>query len=133
MEIIVVVTIVAVLAVLALPNFAKTVERNRVKDAETTLNIIFQAERIYKLDNGVYGDLASSLIPPTNHYLDANPSNGTWTYGTALGTANATYTATATRAGSGDTILLDNTFTGSTQTASPYNGHIYGGSHNLRD
>ncbi|MBI3332685.1 MAG: prepilin-type N-terminal cleavage/methylation domain-containing protein, partial [Candidatus Omnitrophica bacterium] len=57
-ELILVVILAAILAGIAVPSYVKMVEKSRVRDAESTLRMIFQAERIYRLDNQIYGRLA---------------------------------------------------------------------------
>ena len=135
LELLVVVAIVAILAAAALPNFQRMVERSRVQDAQTTLNMIFHAERIYRLDNNAFGTLAQLVA---GRYLSSDPNTNTtnWTFATA-NVAAATFTATATRVGggvfNGNTISLDQNFTGAPNPNPPYNGSRYAGTHPLRD
>lgn len=136
-----VVTIVGVLATLAIPTYGRMVERAKVRDAQTVLVSIFNAQRMYRLDQTAgtppvptYGTLPNLI---NNRYLtdpDPGPPPGTnrdWNFDTPVVTAN-TFTARARRIG-GDfdqkIIFLDQTYTG----APNYGGRVYGGDHILRD
>ena len=135
LELLITVIILGILATFAIPGFGKMVERSRVKDAQTTLNMIFQAERIYRLDQTppTYGNLAD-LYPPLGQYLPGNPNNANWNFTVTIPTPPAaTFTATATRNSgtwNGNTISLNETFTG---TDSDGDGFIYQGTHPLRN
>lgn len=130
MELLVVVVIVGILASIAIPSFGNAVERSRCRDAQSTLNIIFQAERIFRLDNNTYGTLAEL----TGRGYMPTPSSNDWTYTTGVVTA-ATFIATATRTGGGGfngrTIQIDERFTGASNPA--YGGTVYLGNHPLHD
>lgn len=97
LELLATVAIVAILAAVAIPGFSKMVERAKVRDAETTLNAIFQAERIYRLDQTplTYGTL-DDLV---NHGYFTNPNaNPNWLFRVPQQDTN-TFTAEATRTG----------------------------------
>lgn len=125
LELLVVVIIAGILAAIALPNFAKAIEKAKVRDAQGALNMTYQAQRMYKLDQGSYGAL-SNLV--TNQYLaDPNSTGNPWNY-TAANSGATLFTATATRAGGGSdydgkTVIVDQGF----------DGKSYKGTHPLRD
>ncbi len=84
LEILIVIVIIGILASLAIPNFIKTTEAAKGKEAVVNLETIRTAERMYYLDNNHHssnngGDF-SELVPS---YLPENPnSNPTrnWNY-----------------------------------------------------
>ena len=139
-ELLIVVAILGILAGLAVPNYIKMIEKNRVKQTQATLNIIYRAEGMYRLANGGYGTLAQMLA---GTYLDPNPNTSAeWTFTIVLGGTGSnppyeTFTATATRQGGGDyasnTIELDQDWTGEAVSASPYSSKTYFGNHPLHD
>ncbi|MFH2203925.1 MAG: prepilin-type N-terminal cleavage/methylation domain-containing protein [Elusimicrobiota bacterium] len=61
-ELLVVVTIIGVLAAVAIPRYAKTVETAKANDAAAAVKMIGYTNRMFRLDNGVYaaGVLADS-------------------------------------------------------------------------
>ncbi len=106
----IVVIIIAILAGTALPNYTRSVEKARMRDAEAKLNLIYQAERMYNLDIGGYAT-RTQLIPA----YSLEPDTADFAFTITVGTPAGGYTATATRQGSsyaGSTIALQNTFTG---------------------
>lgn len=110
---------------MALPNFGKAIEKAKVRDAQGALNMTYQAERMYKLDQGSYGTL-DQLI--SNQYLaDPRSTGNPWNY-TATNSGATLFTATATRSGGGadydgKTVIVDQSF----------DGKSYKGTHPLRD
>ena len=148
LEVLAVVAMVGILAAIALPSYQKMVERARVRDAQTTLNMIFQAERIFRLDSPLqtdplgtpqrFGSLNELVI---NNSLPDPRGSVDWTYVTT-GVTATTFTATATRNGGGagfvgTTIGLDQTFTGGLHypplDADGNPTKIYNGTHSLHD
>ncbi|GEM_PF-1327309 len=129
-ELLAVVVMVGILAGIALPSYQNMVERARVRDAQTTLNMIFQAQRIFRLDQTpqTYGDLPTLIA---RNYLPNPNGSADWTYTAAtVPGAPPTFTATATRNGggapyAGTGISLDQTFTGGPIPGPPYNGKTY--------
>ncbi len=71
-EILVVVVILAVLATLVIPNYRTAVVNATIDDAQTKLQLIRAAQRMYYLDEDVYtnGDLSSTHELVVNRYLD---------------------------------------------------------------
>ncbi len=142
-EVLIVIVIIGMLAALSIPSFERSVERARVKDAQVTLQMIFQAERIFLLDQGTsYGTLTPP--PPSytgtlvaNNYLPA-PSGNDWTYSAVISPPGTipTFQATATRVQpggqyNGRLIQLDQLFTNAPNPA--YGGRVFAGDHPLRD
>jgi prepilin-type N-terminal cleavage/methylation domain-containing protein len=124
LELLIVVVIIAALASLAAPGFSRSIERAKVKDAETVLSAIYTAEKIYRLDQGTYGTLANLTNTANNYMSDPNTSPD-WGY-TTSGVSATAFTATAQRTGgsfNGNTITVNENF----------NGSSYGGNHPLRD
>ena len=107
LEMLVVIVIVTVLAGIALPNYTRSAERARMRDAESKLNLVFQAQRIYRLDNGIYGT-GAQLIP---NYLP-NPDTAEWVFTDAAAPTAAAFSVRATRqtgAYATQTITIDQT------------------------
>ena len=130
LELLVVIIIIGVLAAAAIPSFGNSAERGRCREAQTTLQIIFQAQRIFRLDNGAFGTLAD--LTGRGYMPSPNP-NVNWNF-TIPANAATTFTATATRTGggfNGNTISLDEQFTNAPNAA--YGGRVYAGNHPLRD
>ena len=138
MELLIGLIIVGILVTMALPGFGKAMERARVKDAQAILASIANAERVYRIDQGAFGRVDTSLAAddlirgqgavPTNYISNPDPSNSNadWNFASS-NVAAATFTLTATRTGGGQhnnsTITVDQAF----------NGSSYGGTHTLRD
>ncbi len=55
-EVMIVITILSVMAGLAVPGYFRTIEQSRINEAVTTLNIIHMGEKIYRLNNGMFWD-----------------------------------------------------------------------------
>ena len=118
--------------VIGFPNYRRTIEKARVKDAQGTLAILFRAEQMYKLANPTYGTF-DQLI--SGNYLDPNPNSAQWTFSTSGATASA-FVATATRqVGSyaGNTVSLNQNWTGDPIDNGTYQGKAFFGDHPLHD
>lgn len=123
-ELLMVVVIVGALASLAAPGFSKSLERAKVKDAETVLAAIYTAEKIYRLDQGTFGT-GPNLSDAANNYMSDPNTSADWSYDIGALSAS-TFTATATRSGgSYDTKTITVT--------QDFDGDSYGGNHTLRD
>ncbi len=127
LELLAAIVILSILAAVAIPNFSRALERGRVRDGQSVLAAIFEAERMYRLDENSYGRLREDLVP--GRYLtDPDPGNTNtyWDFSTPAFAAT-TFTARATRTGGGGhhgtTIEVDQAF----------NGRAFGGNHLLRD
>lgn len=94
-ELMVVVIIIGILAGIAIPSFNKSMENARAREARTTLELIYNAEKIYRIDKVTYTTDWNSMAK----YIE-NP-NPTVYYTYAITSATATtFTAQATRNGS---------------------------------
>lgn len=123
LELLIVVFIITIFAGIALPNYTRSIERARMRDAESKLNLVFHAQRIYRLDNGSYG--AANDVIGTSYC----PSLGTneFAFSITLGNPANGYTATATRRNGGtyndSTISLTNDFQGAYTYTGQYNAN----------
>ncbi len=76
-EIMIALVVLAVLAGLAVPNYARTVEQSRIQEAVTTINIIHMGQKIYRLNNNTFwngGSNASVANIDTNLNVDISPT-----------------------------------------------------------
>lgn len=108
-ELLVVVIIIAVLAALAVPAFNNAMENSREREARSVLQLIYNAEKVYKVDKKVYADSFDHL----ESYIE-DPSTGAYYNFTLNSTDTASnFTATATRnTGSNPTVItIDQTGT----------------------
>ena len=99
-ELMVVLIVLAILAAMAVPSFNRSMENAREKEAKTTLELIYNAEKIYRLDKRMYCDsLSNGAFLP---YLE-DPNQKADYYDFTLAANNPappaiqTFTATATR------------------------------------
>ena len=86
-EVLIVVIILGILATIAIPQFAKTVERSRNGEATTIIGAIQTAEQVYRLDLQTYTTLLGNL--------DCTIGAKNWSYTILAG--SDTFTITATR------------------------------------
>ncbi len=106
-ELVVVVTIVGILAAVVLPSFARSFEIAKGRESETSLRILFEAERAYYFDNNSQyaslAQLAPTYIPSATGLDTAN-----WHYTVTVNPG--AFTGTATRQdGSNRTRAIDKT------------------------
>lgn len=101
LEVMMVVIIIGILATVTVPAFTRSFEIAKGRESETSLRIIFQAERAYYFDQtpNSYGTLAN-LVPtylPSANSLDS----ADWLYAAVPDNAATppTFVATATRTG----------------------------------
>ena len=83
MEIMAVVVIVGIMAVFAIPNFSKTVEKSHEQDAVTQLIALHGANEVYRAQNGVYwppDDLTGDTVAKINAALGLNLIESGMTY-----------------------------------------------------
>ncbi|MDD5255182.1 MAG: prepilin-type N-terminal cleavage/methylation domain-containing protein [Candidatus Omnitrophica bacterium] len=101
-EILTVIIIIAILAALALPQFATTRERALSKEAKANLKIIDAAEKIYRMEVGFYYPYSGSKTDPVeiNSDLKLSVTENNWDYAISGGSGSS-YVATADRQGSG--------------------------------
>lgn len=65
-ELLVVVIIVGIMATLALPMLVKTIEKAKLGEAATNLNLIRTGEKIYYLDLGYFSDIGAAGVSALN-------------------------------------------------------------------
>ena len=84
MEVLVVIIIIGILAALAMPGFGVSKERVLDKEAKANLALIQAAEKIYKMESGIYypSSGTTNVIADINTYLRVNLPAGalSWTY-----------------------------------------------------
>ena len=103
-EVLVVMLIIAILAALALPQFAATRERALSKEAKANLKLIDAAEKIYRMENAIYYPYAAGQVddPATiNDKLKLSISETNWNYSLVGDGSGGTYSAYANRSGTG--------------------------------
>jgi len=92
-EILIVVVIIAVLATLALPMLVKTIEKAKIGEVISNLNLIRTGQKIYFLEEGNFaGDIVSLNIEDPN-----TPSSRYFDYLITTGYNATDFTATGTR------------------------------------
>jgi len=93
-EVMVVVIIIGILVSMSVPIFTKTMESAREKEARTTLELIYNAEKIYRLDKKIY---ASSFNYMTSYLNDPNTTADYYDYNLTSSDPNTSFAVTATR------------------------------------
>lgn len=106
MELLFVVIIVAILATIALPGYARTTERAQQRQAWDMLQTIYASEQVFFSVNSTYSNTwTDPNTPPLDlgDYMDnPNRAGGPATYSvTVVAGSPPTFTATATRTGTG--------------------------------
>jgi len=100
-ELLIVVVIVGILATLALPMLVKTMEKAKLGEAASNLNLIRTGEKIYFLEYNQYWPTVSELNIEDPNTLDASgnpPANRYFNYDiTSVTTAPYNFTARAMR------------------------------------
>jgi prepilin-type N-terminal cleavage/methylation domain-containing protein len=92
-ELITTVIIIAILVSMAVPTYNKAVENAREREARTGLELIYNAQKLYRVDKATYAGTFAALAS----YIE-NPNNKSQYYTFAITAAAAnTFTATATR------------------------------------
>jgi len=82
LELIVVVIITAILVSLAIPQYTKTIERAKEKEAIANLKLMQAAQKIYKLEQGFfYPDFGTAVaVDVINENLRLDLNNNIWDY-----------------------------------------------------
>lgn len=119
-ELLVVVVIIGILATLAIPQYAKAIERAKGGKARHALGLIAQAEKMYRAELNTYLSVSDGGFNSggLGSYLELNEIDADTDWNYSVAGAAATFTATATRSGganNGETITLnqDGTWAGS--------------------
>ena len=105
-ELMVVLTVIAVMTAMAIPYFGRTLEQSQANIAAANLRAIWAAERFYWLENSTYTLNLSDLQPPTSTnpqalgLIDpeigpATPQNDYYDYYVSAGSGGITNTFTA--------------------------------------
>ncbi|OGX40870.1 MAG: hypothetical protein A3C53_02190 [Omnitrophica WOR_2 bacterium RIFCSPHIGHO2_02_FULL_68_15] len=97
LELLVTVVVIGIVAAVAMPLFARSMEREKGLYAEATLWAIFNAERAYFFDQipNNYGTLTNLQ---SSRYLSGNLNTTEWSYAVIrTGSPATAYSATATR------------------------------------
>ncbi|HWE37890.1 MAG TPA: prepilin-type cleavage/methylation domain-containing protein [Isosphaeraceae bacterium] len=110
-EALIVMTMMAVLVAISAPTFGRALEQSRLDVAAANLRAIWAAERLYRLDNPTFADLATlqslGLVDPS-----IVAGNAFYTYDVTPSTDGTAFVATATRAphnGGGGELTIDQT------------------------
>ena len=95
-----VVTMMAIISAMAVPSFRLAMEESKADIAQANLRAIWAAERFYWMSNRQYTEDINTLV--SLGLLDGSLTTTAINYSYAISTdaENATFTATATRAGS---------------------------------
>lgn len=111
LETLITVTIITIMASVAIPQYTKVVERGRFRTAQGLLQAIYAGEQVYETANGTYVNPATCATPWRCIYMD-NPNSPTMpvTY-TVSGLSATTFTATATHTPNGKTKTIDQNHT----------------------
>ena len=114
-ELLVVIIIIGILAALALPGFGVSKERVLDKEAKANLALIQAAEKIYKMESGIYYPSAgnTSVITDINTFLRLNLPTAALSWSYKIDTDNSQTTASRLPASSRVWTLI---YTGSTAT-----------------
>lgn len=109
-EVLIVVIIIGILATLALPMLTKTIEKAKVGEAISNLNLIRTGEKIYFLEYGYFSGGVGGI--DRLNIENPNSDNAYFTY-TITSSAGATdnFTATATRKDNAPEGYRGNTYT----------------------
>ncbi|PIQ82899.1 MAG: hypothetical protein COV76_01265 [Candidatus Omnitrophica bacterium CG11_big_fil_rev_8_21_14_0_20_64_10] len=127
-ELLVVVFIVGILGTIAIPQYQKSMEIAKVRNARAKIQLVVAAQKTHFLDWDAYAPDLGTLI--TRRYLTDLNLEQDWTYSTAPGGAGGAFTVTATRNANGgayanQTLLADtngNILAASTHTLENFSG-----------
>ena len=87
-ELIIVIVIIGVLAMIAVPQYGKIVEKSRITEAVVAMNALRGAQLRYMAEYDAYAATASSIdtdIPASKYFCDTADSPCTTTYGFETG------------------------------------------------
>jgi len=96
LELLMVIIVVGVLAAFALPKFATTREHALGKEAMANLKLVAAAERIYRMETGVFLHDGNEGLINDHLRLSLPTNNPNWNYAVAGATGDV-FSATATR------------------------------------
>ena len=125
-EIMIAITIMAVLAGLAIPGYFRTVEQSRANEAITNLNIIHMGEKIYRINNAAFWNGGGSATSGTiNPALNVDISTRYYTSYVFSGVGANGYTVRVTRnnvEGGASSRWYQNTYDNATQALTSTSG-----------
>jgi type II secretory pathway pseudopilin PulG len=113
-ELILVVTVMVILAAIAIPNFAKSKRRAVYKEGYANIKLIAAAERTYRVEQGGYVNCECSTAAKCagatgcNALLKLMLKTANWTYSVADDNTNKKITATAAASKCVYTLSSDN-------------------------
>jgi prepilin-type N-terminal cleavage/methylation domain-containing protein len=109
-ELMVVILIIGILASISIPSFMQSMEFSRQKEATTTLQLIYNAEKIYRLDKAPHC-YTSNFVNMASYIENPNLTADYYNYAiAAAGASPQIFTATGTRKGKpSKTVNIDNT------------------------
>ena len=96
LETLITVTIIAIMASVAIPQYGRAVERGHYRTAQELLEAIYAGEQVYQTVNGTYVDPLTCATPWRCIYMDIPNSPSTPVAYTGGGVSAAAFTATAT-------------------------------------
>ena len=113
-ELLVVIMIIGILASITIPSFNKSIDNAREKEARTTLQLIYNAEKVYRLDKSLYAQVnntSDNQWGKMASYID-NPNDAAKYYKYKIDIVNntaapQTFTATATKKSTSAVITID--------------------------
>lgn len=130
LEILVAVILIGILAGIAIPNYTKTKERALDKEAQTALELIRSAQKMYsvKADGAFYPAVANTgvKLESVNSGLQLKLYSTSWDYGVNIGADTASFNATASRLNSPSGWLR--TWVVASDTAAPACSSSFSGS-----
>lgn len=97
MEVLIVVVVLGILAGLAVPQYGKTMAKARSAEASTNLKTLHMAQKVYRIDEGVFFGDSTATLTDINSNLAIELDEEYYTL-SIVGTSTAnTYTARAIR------------------------------------
>lgn len=122
-EVIIVLVISGIFASVGFANFTNFTEKNRGKNAETNLSVIFNAEKRYKLSNNEYFDCAGCAVTDMNSKLDIFIDDPYFTYTITVNEDG--FSAVATRNAKGKGPCAGKTVSITDDNSTPQKGCLF--------
>ena len=101
-ELLVVVIVLGILAAIGIPQYTRSVERGKMREAEANLHTMYMAEKMYKLNNPTVGYISCTDLDDCNSELEVEMNQKYFTYevtDVTGGPPATTFTAKADRVG----------------------------------
>ena len=93
-ELLMVIVVLGTLGALTIPNFQKTLYKEKARQAKSYLNLIRMGEKTYYQSQGEY--IACSNITDINSKLNVELTDENFSFNVTTGSNNSTFLATAT-------------------------------------